>query len=142
MTVEVVVFSVAAGDRNDSAGTEAEKQLHLTGDERTVRCGLCKCTGVKTRRAENDIRLQILKVILAELPCHASSFQCIRHLAQICAAAFITYRNTVSRLKQQVDQRQIAHAGANDGTAFIPQTAHIFRNTQMYSLPSGNCGFV
>ena len=115
-------FPVAAGDRNDLAGTEPEKAFHLTGDDHPG----ASCGGelvvviVHARRAKDDVEIgEMIEIIVAQTQCDPDLFECGSFvLAKFGAIGPVEYGDRHAISGEQADERKMADASADQSDAF------------------------
>ena len=129
---------VAAGNGNHLAGTELEKHLHLGGDQTApLLCRLqMRIKGHQSRRAEQDILVQMLQIIRSQLQLGAHGLQALGLAFHLAAGAHVAGRHITAAGEQQLEQREIADADADDRDPLGPDALHIFQKSQIQHLLS------
>ena len=116
-------LAIAARHTDDRAGADLEKDLHLRRHDAAARFRLEQRRNVRphTRRAEDDVRAQIVEVAFAKMELRAQRFQLLRALAQVLAALFVAGDDLHAVSAQKLDERRVAHADAEHCRCFSPQ---------------------
>ena len=120
-------LSVASGHADGVAGANVEKDFHLRGDRAAPlgRRQEFRDIGADARRTEDHILVEPLEIRFAQLQPAAPFFQAVRQVAEGAALFFIAGRDRDPISEQQLDQRRVAHADADDGHALSFQRIQI-----------------
>ena len=122
-------LAVAAGNSNDFARAEREEQLHFGGYDAAA--GLCgfkmRIERHESRRAENDVLMQIVNIRLPEAELHAHFEQLLPFALQCVKAALIAGCGVAAILGKQLYKRGVANADADNGNALDFNRVYVFR---------------
>ena len=80
----------------------------------------------KTRRAENEIKVKLLKIVLAEAELCAEPRKSIKFFAELLRGPLIAGRHVAAGFKQLFYKRRVAHSDADNAYAFVLYTVYIF----------------
>ena len=116
-------LAVAAGDGDLRAGTDLEKDFHLTGQRASPLHGGGKLGQVRphTGSSENDILGQTVQVLLPQPQAAAVGLQLFRHDAEGLPVLLIAGGDGDSPVQQQLDERLIADTDTDDRHGLILQ---------------------
>ena len=116
-------LAVAARHADDRTWADLEKDLHFRRHDAAARFRLEQRRNVRphARRAENDVRAQIIEVAFAKLQVRAQRFKLLRALAEVFAALFVAGDDLHTVSAQKLDERRVAHADAEHCRCFSPQ---------------------
>ena len=122
-------LAVAAGDGKDAAGAEIAERLHLGGEDRAVLRSLAQLrhNGQHARRAEDDIKVQMLEIVRAKGEFRALRRGLIPGRTKLRALAPVAHGHVTAVAQQHTHERLIAHAEANDADALAAQVVNIIR---------------
>ena len=122
-------FAVAASDGKDTARTEVAECLHLGGEDRAVLRSLAQLRYDRqhARRAEDDIKVQMLEIVRAEDEFCALRRGLVSSCAELGAVAPVAHRHVAAVAQQHAHERLIAHAEADDADALAMQVVDIIR---------------
>lgn len=117
-------LAVAAGHAENGTRTDGEERLHLARDDRAVRLRLQQLRHVGTHpgRAEDNVRVQIAQITLAEVQHRAERLVVRRRAAERRALLPVAGDDLHTVPRQQLHERTVAHAEADDrgGLSFMP----------------------
>ena len=113
-------FPVAAGNRDDLAGADLEKDLHFRGEHTPLFPGgqERRNIGPDSRRAEDHILIQALQVVLTQLKGRAHGLQLLRQTGKIFPGTLVTGGDGNSSLQQGLNEWGVGHPDADDGNTF------------------------
>ena len=83
--------------------------------------------GQHARRAEDDIKVQMLEIVRAKGEFRALRRGLIPCCAELRALAPVAHGHVTAVLQQHTHERLIAHAEADDADALAPQVVNIIR---------------
>ena len=83
----------------------------------------------ESRRAEDDVLMQIVKIRLPEVELHAHSEQLLPFALQCVKAALIAGCDVAAILGKQLYERGVAHADADHGNALAFNRVYVFRKS-------------
>ena len=121
-------FSVAAGDGDGAAGADLEKDLHLRGQDGPLLLGGHQLgqVGPHTGCAEDDLKVQVLQVVLPQLQGGPQALQLLDQTGEGAHGLFVAGGDLHPRPQQHFDQGGVGHADADDGHPLALQTRQIF----------------
>lgn len=144
MTLAVVVLAVAAGHAENGTRTDGEERLHLARDDRAVRLRLqqLRHVGPHPGRAEDDVRVQIAQITLAEVQHRAERFVVRRRAAERRALLPVAGDDLHTVPRQQLHERTVAHAEADDRGGLSLHALQIFVQRHTQILPSEHSQYI
>ena len=113
-------LAVAARDCDNAAGTQRAKRLHLTRKHSAAlrRLSELRHGGQHARRTENDVKVQMLQIILAGPKLSSAREQFLPCFAHCLGSALVADRNITASVQQDAHERTVAHAIADDADLF------------------------
>ena len=116
-------LAVGAGDANDRAGADLEERFHFTGKLRALFAQPAQRRDIRvhTGRAEDDISLHIVKIMLSDMEHGARPLQLQNLRVELFPRRFVAGQHVQSVRKEHPDERPVAHADAEHGDFFINQ---------------------
>ena len=118
-------LAVRAGDADDRAGADREKQLHLAGDLRAVLLRLFQKARMHAGRAEDHVLVERIQIMLTQHEVDAQRCQRGIAVAQFGGILFVMYGDPDAGRAQHADERHIAHPCADDADPLIRKAAEI-----------------
>ena len=122
-------LAVASGDGDDAARAEIAERLHLGGEDCAVLRSLAQLrhNGQHARRAEDNIKVQMLQIVCAEDKLCALRRGLVSGRTELRALAPVAHRHVAAAAQQHAHEWLIAHAEADDADALVAQIVHIIR---------------
>ena len=116
-------FAVGAGHGDDAAGADLEERFHFTGKLRALFAQPAQRRDIRvhTGRAEDDISLHIVKIMLSDMEHGARPLQLQNLRVELFPRRFVAGQHVQSVRKEHPDERPVAHADAEHGDFFINQ---------------------
>ena len=137
-------LAVAAGHAENGTRTDGEERLHLARDDRAVRLRLqqLRHVGPHPGRAEDDVRVQIAQITLAEVQHRAERFVVRRRAAERRALLPVAGDDLHTVPRQQLHERTVAHAEADDRGGLSLHALQIFVQRHTQILPSEHSQYI
>ena len=137
-------LAVAAGHADDRTRTDGEERLHLARDDRAVRLRLqqLRHVGPHPGRAEDDVRVQIAQITLAEVQHRAERLIVRRRAAERRALLPVAGDDLHTVPRQQLHERTVAHAEADDRGGLSLHALQIFVQRHTQILPSEHSQYI
>ena len=113
-------FAVGAGHGDDAAGADLEERFHFTGKLRALFAQPAQRRDIRvhTGRAEDDISLHIVKIMLSDVEHSTRPLQLQNLRVELFPRRFVAGQHVQSARKEHPDERPVAHADAEHGDFF------------------------
>ena len=114
-------LAVAARHADDRAGADLEKDLHFRRHDAAALFRFEQRRHIRPhpRCAEDDVRAQIVQIVLPEAELRAQRLKLRCTLAERLAALFIAGDDLHAAAAQKLDERRVAHADAEHRRCFF-----------------------
>ena len=108
--------------------------VHLAGYETPLLLCFVKEHGVKSGRTENNIKIQLGKIILAKLEFYSKEGEFSKNISKSLCRAFVAGGYIAALSCQKADKGKVAYAYANNSNGFIFKSVNIFIKCQIVHL--------
>ena len=129
-------FPVRAGNGDDGTRADLKEHLHLAGEHGAPVHAGGNLRHVRTQAggAEDHVRVQVLQIVRAQMQLTAQLLQMLRLLAHLLPAALVAGGDADALRQQQLQQRRVADADADDCHGLVPQALYIVTQSHVVSL--------